>query len=137
MKEVETLLPHRSPFLFIDELVSLSPHEIVGTKIFSETDESLKGSFPELSFVPAVILIESMAQCGGAGIKKLAVANGLFGLASIESARFVKGVEYGKTFKMVIKNLKLTDRLVKQSGIGYVDDIPCVELTWTCVRLRA
>ena len=72
----------------------------------------------------------------GAGIKKLAVANGLFGLASIESARFFKGVEYEKTFKMVIKNIKLTDRLVKQSGIGYVDDIPCVELTWTCVRLR-
>ena len=137
MKEVETLLPHRSPFLFIDELISLSPQEIVGTKIFSESDQSLKGSFPELSFVPAVSLIESMAQCGGAGIKKLAVANGLFGLASIESARFFKGVEYGKTFKMVIKNIKLTDRLVKQSGIGYVDDIPCVELTWTCVRLRA
>ena len=137
MSEFETLLPHRSPFLFIDELISLSKDEIVGTKTFSDSDQSLKGNFPELSFVPGVILIESMAQCGGAGIKKLAVADGLFGLASIESARFFKGVEYEKIFKMVIKNLKLTDRLVKQSGIGYVDDIPCVELTWTCVRLRA
>ena len=137
MSEVETLLPHRSPFLFIDELISLSKDEIVGTKKFSDSDQSLKGNFPELAFVPGVILIESMAQCGGAGIKKLAVADGLFGLASIECARFFKGVEYEKIFKMVIKNLKLTDRLVRQSGIGYVDDVPCVELTWTCVRLRA
>jgi 3-hydroxyacyl-[acyl-carrier-protein] dehydratase len=55
----------------------------------------------------------------------------------IESAGFFKGVEYDKIFKVVVKNIKLTDRLIKQSGIGYVDDIPCVELTWTCVKLRA
>jgi hypothetical protein len=56
-----------------------------------------------------------MAQCGGAGIKKLGLADGVFGFANIESARFYKGVEYQKVFKMVIKNIKVTDRYLKQS----------------------
>jgi 3-hydroxyacyl-[acyl-carrier-protein] dehydratase len=86
--------------------------------------------------VPGVILIEAMAQCGGAGIKKLGLADGLFGFANIERATFYKGVEYNSLFKMIVKNIKVTDRYTKQSGIGLVNDEPCVELTWTCVKFQ-
>lgn len=134
MKEIETLIPHRNPFLYVDKISSLSKEEIIGTTVFSDANEFLTGSFPEFNYVPGVILIEAMAQCGGAGIKKLGLADGLFGLANIETANFYKGVEYGDVFKMVIKNIKITDKYFKQSGIGLVADSSCMDLTWTCVR---
>ena len=136
MKEVETLIPHRDPFLFIDKIVSATPEEIVGVKVFPDNDQFLKGSFPEFNFVSGTILIEAMAQCGGAGIKKLGLADGFFGFANIESANFLNGVQYGREFRMVIRNIKIAVRYIKQSGVGYVDDEPCVKLTWTCVKFQ-
>ena len=136
MKEIETLIPHRNPFLYLDEISSFSKEEIVGTTVFSDANEFLTGSFPEFNYVPGVILVEAMAQCGGAGIKKLGLADGLFGLANIEAANFYKGVEYGDVFKMVIKNIKITDKYLKQSGTGYVGDSPCMDLTWICVKFQ-
>ena len=136
VKEIETLIPHRNPFLYVDKISSLSKEEIIGTIMFSDANEFLTGSFPEFNYVPGVILIEAMAQCGGAGIKKLGLADGLFGLANIEAANFYKGVVYGAIFKMVIKNIKITDKYFKQSGTGLVDDSPCVDLTWTCVKFQ-
>src|SRR6478735_4225381 len=128
MKEIETLIPQRAPFLYVDRLVSLSREEIVGVKTFSDADSILRGSFPDFNYVPGVILIEAMAQCGGAGIKKLELADGLFGFAKIENANFYKGVEFEKVFRMVIKNIKIADKYIKQSGVGFVDDEPCLDL---------
>ena len=130
------LIPHRDPFLFVDRIVSATPAEIVGIKVFADSDQFLKGSFPEFNFVAGTILIEAMAQCGGAGIKKLGLADGFFGFANIENANFIHGVPYGKEFTMAIRNIKIAERYIKQSGVGYVDDEPCLELTWTCVKFQ-
>ena len=75
-----------------------------------------------------------MAQCGGAGLKKIGtMAEGLFALAAIDSARFLNVVEYGQTVRMVIKNLRVRDKAFKQSGITYVNNMAAVEAVWTCV----
>ncbi len=136
MKEIETLIPHRDPFIYVDHLLSTSKTEIIGVKVFSDNDSFLSGSFPGSHYVPGVILIEAMAQCGGAGIKKMGLADGLFGLANIENAKFFKGVEYGKTFTMCIKNIKIAEKYIKQVGTGNVDGEPALEVTWTCVKLQ-
>jgi 3-hydroxyacyl-[acyl-carrier-protein] dehydratase len=77
-----------------------------------------------------------MAQCGGAGIKKLGLADGLFGFANIESANFYKGVEYGDVFRMVITNIKIADKYMKQSGLGMIGDQTCMDLSWICVKFQ-
>jgi 3-hydroxyacyl-[acyl-carrier-protein] dehydratase len=136
LKEIETLIPHRNPFLYVDKIVLASREQIVGTTIFSDTNAFLRGSFPEFNYVPGAILIEAMAQCGGAGIKKLGLAEGLFGFANIESACFYKGVEYGKVFRIEIKNIKISEKYLKQSGVGVVDGDVCMSLVWTCVKFQ-
>lgn len=134
---IEQLIPHRAPFLFADEISSATPEEIIGLKTFSdEADSMLKGSFPEFGFVPGVILIESMAQCGGAGIKVLGLADGLFALASIETATFLAGTPYNEEVKYVIKNIRVTDKMIKQSGVAYVHDKPVLEARWLCVKIE-
>ena len=134
MTEIELLIPHRNPFLFLDELPEVSTQRIVGTKIFSDTDVFLTSSFPENQFVPGVVLIEAMAQCGGAGIKKLGLAGGIFALAQIENVSFLRGVPYQKNFKMDIQNIKISEKFVKQTGIGWVGSEQCIEATWTCIK---
>jgi 3-hydroxyacyl-[acyl-carrier-protein] dehydratase len=136
MKEIKKLLPHRHPFLFVDEIISARQDEIIGVKIFDESMEFLNGHFPEFKIVPGTILVEAMAQCGGAGIKKLyPTRNGLFSLATIESVKFHKSVECGQTVKTVVKNLRVGEKVIKQSGVSYVNDIPVVEAIWMCVKL--
>lgn len=135
MKEVQNLIPHRDPFLYVDKLLSVSKEKIVGTKIFSDTDNFLRGSFPDFYFVPGVILIEAIAQCGGAGVKKMGLADGVFGFANIENANFYKGAEYEQVFRMEIRNIKIAEKYIKQSGVGYINDEACLDLTWTCIKL--
>ncbi|MBB6326461.1 3-hydroxyacyl-[acyl-carrier-protein] dehydratase [Algoriphagus iocasae] len=135
---IESLIPHRFPFLFVDEIVSASTEEIIGIKTFNKKkDEILTGSFPNSGFIPGMILIESMAQCGGAGIKKLGLANGFFGLVSIDKVRFFKGVTYDTEVKYCVKNLRVSDRLIKQEGIAYVKNEPVAEASWICAKISS
>ena len=95
----------------------------------------LTGSFPNFGFVPGTIIIESMAQCGGAGIKKAGLADGFFGLISMNNVRFLRGVAYGDEVKYVIKNIRVSNRIIRQSGIAYCQDHLVAEATWTCARI--
>lgn len=134
--EIEKLVPHRFPFLFVDEIISANENEVIGLKSFSKSkDEMLTGSFPEFDFIPGMILIESMAQCGGAGVKKAGLAEGLFGLVSLDNVTFFKGATYDEEIKYVIKNIRVSNRLIKQSGIAYSNEEPIAEGTWLCVRI--
>ena len=135
IKDIEALIPHRTPFLFVDEITSANSDEIVGHRTFNNSEQILKGSFPVFKFVPGMIIIESMAQCGGAGVKMLGITNGLFGLASIENAHFYKGVSFGDKVRYEIKNIRLSKKIIKQSGIAYVDETPVVSATWMCIQM--
>lgn len=136
MENIESLLPHRHPFLFVDRLISVSEQEIIGVKIFDDENQFQRGSFPEFKFVPGAIIIEAMAQCGGAGLRHLSISKGLYALASIDAANFLSGTPYKQEIKFVIKNLQVSTRIIKQSGIAYCKDVATLEASWTCVRIQ-
>ncbi len=133
--EIEKLIPHRFPFLFVDKIIIANEKEIIGIKSFDKSNEMLTGSFPKFNFIPGMILAESLAQCGGAGLKKAGLADGFFGLASMENVSFFKGVTYNEEIKYVIKNIRVSDKLIKQSGIAYAKNEPIAEATWLCARI--
>ena len=133
--EIEKLIPHRAPFLFVDKIITANEKEIIGIKSFDKSNEMLTGSFPEFNFIPGTIIVESMAQCGGAGVKKAKLAEGLFGLASMENVTFLKGVTYNEEIKFIIKNIRVSNRLIKQTGIAYTKNEPILEATWICARI--
>ena len=65
-KQIEDLIPHRDPFLFIDECEIISPGEHGKSyKFFNENDYFFKGHFPNNPIVPGVIIVEAMAQTAG------------------------------------------------------------------------
>jgi 3-hydroxyacyl-[acyl-carrier-protein] dehydratase len=135
-KDIENLIPHRAPFLFVDEIISVDKEQIIGVKKFDDTNFILKGNFPEFNYVPGTILLESMAQCGGAGVRLLGVTNGIFALAYIETAEFLKGVLFGEQVKFVIRNLRLSEKIIKQSGKAYVGYDIVMESSWMSIRIE-
>ncbi len=133
--DIESLLPHRKPFLFVDSIESFDENGCVCTRKFTEEDFFFKGHFPEYPVVPGVILIETMAQGGGAALsyqKKFAEGS-LFFLATVDKVKFRHQVRPGDTVCMEVTNLRVSPRMVKQSGKAFVGDTLCAEAEWMCL----
>jgi 3-hydroxyacyl-[acyl-carrier-protein] dehydratase len=82
-----------------------------------------------------VVLVEAMAQCGGAGIKHLNIMeqSALFFLASIEKAKFRRQVVPNDEVQFAIENIRLSPRMIKQRGKAYVGDELACEAEWLCL----
>jgi 3-hydroxyacyl-[acyl-carrier-protein] dehydratase len=135
MEDMKNLLPHREPFLFVERLEKVSDEEIIGYRTFTDNDFFFKGHFPGFPVVPGVILIESMAQCGGAGIKSMDKLgkDALFFLATVVKAKFKRPVKPGDEIKMVITNLRISPNMLRQSGKAYVGEELACSAEWMCI----
>ncbi|MDR2246418.1 MAG: 3-hydroxyacyl-ACP dehydratase FabZ [Treponema sp.] len=133
--EIEALLPHRDPFLFVDGIVSADTGKIVARHVFTEKDFFFQGHFPQYPVTPGVILLETLAQSGGAGLRKLGLLGGdaLFFLASIDKVRFRRRVLPGEEVRSEIRNLRVSARTIRQAGKAYVGDELAAEAEWLCV----
>jgi 3-hydroxyacyl-[acyl-carrier-protein] dehydratase len=135
MNEIENLLPHREPFLFVDEIVEADEKKIVAKHVFTEKEFFFQGHFPEYPVVPGVILVETMAQSGGAGLRKTGALGdkALFFLAAVDKVKFSRQVRPGDEVRSEIENLRVSQRMIKQSGKAYVGEELAAEAEWMCL----
>ena len=65
--QIQRILPHRFPFLLIDRVISLTPRQkIVALKNVSANEPHFAGHFPGFPIMPGVLIVEAIAQAGGA-----------------------------------------------------------------------
>jgi 3-hydroxyacyl-[acyl-carrier-protein] dehydratase len=93
--EIEAILPHRAPFLFLDEVVELVPGErVVARK--TVTEEDCAGHFPGNPIMPGVKMVEALAQAGAVAVLSLEQNRGKLALfAGIDDVRFKRIVRPG------------------------------------------
>ena len=134
MKDIKDLLPHREPFLFVDKLDEVSDERIVGTRKYTENDFFFKGHFPGYPVVPGVVLVESMAQCGGAGVAQSGIlGDKLFFLATVDKVKFRRQVVPGDEVRFEVENVRADSRGIRQTGKAYVDNQVVAEASWLCL----
>lgn len=111
LPEPTQILPHREPFLFIDEILELVPGESAHARWTLPADAPfLVGHFPGEPIMPGVIIIEALAQTGALAALSLPENKGRLALfAGIEKARFRRPVRPGET-------LDMTTRVTRQRG---------------------
>jgi 3-hydroxyacyl-[acyl-carrier-protein] dehydratase len=132
---IEKLLPHRDPFLFVDTIDVSDETKIVARHVFDENEFFFRGHFPEYPVVPGVILVETMAQAGGAGLVKRGIMGGssLFFLGTVDKVKFRRQVRPGDEVRLEVENLRVSARMIKQAGKAYVGDELAAEAEWMCL----
>ena len=131
----EELLPHRDPFLFLDELIEADENHTVAKRVFTEDHFFFKGHFPSYPVVPGVILVETLAQCGGAGLIQTGILphGAFFVLASIEKAKFRNQVRPGDCAIIDVHNVRVSKIMVRQKGTITVNGNVAAEASWMCI----
>ncbi len=101
-EEIEAILPHRDPFLLLDEVVELQPGEKVVARKQVRADEwYLSGHFPGRPIMPGVLIVEAMAQAGAVAVLSEEENRGKLALfAGIDGVRFKRVVEPGDELEL-------------------------------------
>jgi len=133
--EIQRILPHRYPFLLIDRVVDLIPRErIVAIKNVTINEPYFQGHFPNLPIMPGVLIVEAIAQAGGALLltevedrdQKLMVFTG------IERARFRRPIVPGDQVRIEVEVKSWRMNAVRMEGKAFVGDKRVAEATVTC-----
>ena len=100
--EIEAILPHREPFLLIDEVVELEPGQrVVARKTVRPDEWYLAGHFPGRPVMPGVLIVEAMAQTGAVAVLSQEENRGRLALfAGIDDVRFKRIVEPGDELEL-------------------------------------
>ncbi|MCI0356623.1 MAG: 3-hydroxyacyl-ACP dehydratase FabZ [Acidobacteria bacterium] len=135
INDIQRILPHRYPFLLIDRVVDLTRKQrIVAIKNVSINEPFFAGHFPGFPIMPGVLIVEAMAQAGGALLltevpdrdAKLMVFTG------IEKARFRRPVVPGDQLRLEVEVLAWRQLAVRMQGMAYVGDKLACEAVISC-----
>jgi 3-hydroxyacyl-[acyl-carrier-protein] dehydratase len=123
-KDIEKILPHRDPFLLIDEVIELNPgKKITALKYVREDEYYFKGHFPNNPIMPGVLMLEAIAQAGAVAVLVLPENSGkLILFAGIDKARFKKIVRPGDALVIEVQITDFRRNIGKATGTAKVKD---------------
>jgi 3-hydroxyacyl-[acyl-carrier-protein] dehydratase len=123
--EIETMIPHRAPFLWIDRVEELEPGvRCVAVKLVDPADPIFAGHFPAKPILPGVLLIEAMAQTAGVMLGSAGqqgTGGGVALLAAVNRFKFLKPVSPGQELRIETKKLTEVGKMAYIAGTVWVN----------------
>lgn len=133
-EQIKEIIPHREPFLLIDEIIALDPgKKCVARTYIKEDDFWFQGHFPGQPVTPGVLMVEMLAQAGAVCAGSLPENKGKLGLfAKIEKCRFKRMVLPGDVLTLSVEMIKLRGPIGIAKAIATVGEEVAVsgELTF-------
>ena len=136
VEAIKDMIPHRDPFLMIDEARDLTPDErITGIKNVTGDEPFFEGHFPGHPIMPGVLIVEAMAQTSAVlVIGTLGKQPGsVVYFMSVEQARFRKPVFPGDCLALDVVKLHNRGKVWKFEGKAQVGDTLVAEATFTAI----
>ena len=118
LSDILKILPHRYPFLFVDQVTEFIPgRRIAATKRFSVDDEAARGYLPASPIISVGVLLELVTQLGAILVmERPEMAGKVAMILQIPAARLMQPVEPGDTLRVEAEVLKLGERLGELRG---------------------
>lgn len=133
--EIQGILPHRYPFLLIDRVVEIVPGKrIVAIKNVTVNEGFFQGHFPGYPIMPGVLMIEAIAQAGGALLLTEVEdrKNKLMVFTGIERARFRRPVVPGDQLRIEVEVRVWRRTAVRLQGTVFVEGKRAAEAAISC-----
>ena len=136
INEIKSLIPHRKPFLFIEECKILERGKVgESTRTFYENEYFFEGHFPDNPIVPGVIIVEAMAQTAGIVVshqfKDIKDKSVLF--MSVNKARFRKPIFPNQNIRFEVSFLNNVKDVYKFQGSAFFENTRVAETEFTAM----
>lgn len=122
--EIKKIIPHRYPFLLVDQILELQAGKrAVGVKNVTMNEPFFQGHFPDYPVMPGVLIVEALAQVGAVAVLSMPeYAGRLAFFAGIDGVRFKRQVRPGDTLRLEVELLTLRMGVGKGEAKAYVGD---------------
>lgn len=124
IEEIKKIIPHREPFLLLDEILELEPGKsVVAKKTIKDDEFWIKGHFPNFAVCPGVLTIEMLAQAGAVCILALEENKGKMALfGGIRKAKFKTQIVPGDEVILKLKIVEMIGNVGFGKAKAFVDD---------------
>ena len=133
-QQILDAIPHRDPFLLVDEIIEWTDSRIVCTKTFSGDEDFFAGHYPGYPLVPGVLLCEAAMQAGAVLLSRhLAEAGGRVPVATrMNDVRFKRMVRPGETIRMEVELIEQLAGAFFLKAKSTVDGKTAVRFEFAC-----
>ena len=122
LDDVKALIPHRPPFLFVDEIVSETADSLTAKRLWRAEEDFYKGHYPHAPITPGVLLCEAVFQTGALFMARQALAagaapgSGVPLLSKISDVRFRTPIYPGDAIVIEVKKKEVVAGFTMMAG---------------------